>query len=236
MEVCLDGSEWAIGGVGDLRQGSLGEEPGATTSRYGSSSEATAARSCASRSARSTEWAGSTASPTVAVRKRSWPGRSASAASGSSHVTCLRCPARLMARRTAIRESQAPNGPSARHVASDRYAITNASWATSSASERSPSTRAQAATTEAPSRSTSRRKASRSPARTASTIVRSSFVAPVSGATSRVPSSGRSSRQRVRLVHVVEPPVAGPSSDAIIADAGGSHRSWEVMILAGPVT
>ena len=88
---------------------------------------------------------------------------------GSSHTTCLRWAARRIASRMAIRASHAPNGPSARHDASDRYAITNASWATSSASARSPRTRVQAATTDRLSRSTRRRNASRSPASTAST-------------------------------------------------------------------
>ena len=100
--------------------------------------------------------AGSTASADVPmVRKRSRPGWSASAASGSSQVTCLRWPGRggwRGGRRSA--QSQAPNAPSARQVPSDRYAITKASCATSSASERSPRTRAQAETTAGPSRST----------------------------------------------------------------------------------
>ena len=46
-----------------------------------------------------------------------------------------------------MRVSHAPNGPSPRQLASERYAVTNASWAASSASCRSPRIRWQARTT-----------------------------------------------------------------------------------------
>ncbi len=48
------------------------------------------------------------------------PGPSAAVVVGSSHTTCLRWAARRIASRIAMRASHAPNGPSARHVASDR--------------------------------------------------------------------------------------------------------------------
>ena len=93
---------------------------------------------------------------------------------GSRHVTVRRLPALRSAIRTPIRVSQAPNAPSPRHEASERYAVTNASWAASSASAWSPRIRWQARMRDADSRSTRRRNASRSPARTAATMARSS--------------------------------------------------------------
>jgi len=84
----------------------------ATVSRYGSSSAATAALIDAVRSDRSAAIAGSEEAGAVGMPTPS--------ASGSIHVTDFRRAARRMARRTAIRASQAPNGPSPRHVASDR--------------------------------------------------------------------------------------------------------------------
>ena len=74
----------------------------------------------------------------AALAAARWPG-SLAASSGadgdvSSQVIDRRLPASRSAMRTAIRVSHAPNGPSPRQLASDRYAVTNASWAASSAS------------------------------------------------------------------------------------------------------
>jgi hypothetical protein len=137
----------------------------ATISRYGSASLATVARTVADRSARSASAAGS---PVAALTSPAgWLATgSANVPWESTQATVRRRAAWRSAIRTAIRASHAPNGPSARHVCSDRYAITNASCAASSASCRPPRMRSHARTTLGPSCSTRIRKASRSPART----------------------------------------------------------------------
>ena len=114
----------------------------------------------------------------------------------------------------------------------ERYAITNASWATSSASERSPRTRAQAATTDGAfpldESAEGVAVAGEHGLDDRAVIVRCSGIqcdvlGPVRGHVLRAAGCGPPER--------AAPAGAVRASDDIIADDGVSHRRTEVMVL-----